>query len=724
MTKMSSYAACRRRVSRRDACARIVLRRTSPSPYLAVGLLAAATVFAYATRSGFAAFRLWLAEPRDESWAAVLGSTVEPADACVSQRDFSERHRNSTLPPAKHDVVVLRALDWTQLRVRAFAAAVMGGGALGSGMPASSLQMEPYELDLSFSDAASIAARGILLTPAWAFSPQYDVHVNADIAQWMDAAAGHSISIVDLPLLLASTSSAASLLVSCVSPRMCRDTRASPLEGFSTMCGSVWAAAAGIRQHTIVVNEVASPFLPDSHARALASCVVDLAPTGQATRKPLFRDRRPLKEAIAQQGRYPLLSKLLMQDGTTDAALAAAMFRPAAAQPVPQVATFFNVIVGATGFIYSRRVGGVRRSSSLWGAASRFMPIQCTYRESDKLRAGSPSAIFKTPVRVVDEMIVLSQLWSEYIFHVWQEQYSRLAPLLAFAHSRPDIFVHIKLHDEDTQYSSSNAWALEALDVLGISRSRAVWGPIEARVVHVPEGTPCGEPYAWSQVVLREVLRTQLGLPSLVDIWGDGATVRGVQTLDSLSAEQNQDPSSSTYLRSLNKCVAHRYEAAAQGFAAHPAASILKSDPIVRSALRSARPVIIVVERRGQREITNSAALIAALSLALPRHEVRAFGPSGAGSQRDNLLAFADAVAIIGPHGAGLTNAIISPPGTLLLEFLPERGLTNLVYTQMALLLGADYTSYTPTGGDFHGSFTVDIARVVSDVQKMLLTQR
>lgn len=37
------------------------------------------------------------------------------------------------------------------------------------------------------------------------------------------------------------------------------------------------------------------------------------------------------------------------------------------------------------------------------------------------------------------------------------------------------------------------------MDLFGIDQSRAVYGHISARIVHVPEGQPCGEPYAVSQ---------------------------------------------------------------------------------------------------------------------------------------------------------------------------------------------------------------------------------
>ena len=38
--------------------------------------------------------------------------------------------------------------------------------------------------------------------------------------------------------------------------------------------------------------------------------------------------------------------------------------------------------------------------------------------------------------------------------------------------------------------------------------------------------------------------------------------------------------------------------------------------------------------------------------------------------------------SIEGPHGAGLSNSVTAWPGTVVVEFIPEAGLSNLVYMQ------------------------------------------
>jgi hypothetical protein len=118
----------------------------------------------------------------------------------------------------------------------------------------------------------------------------------------------------------------------------------------------------------------------------------------------------------------------------------------------------------------------------------------------------------------------------------------------------------------------------------------------------------------------------------------------------------------------------------------------------------------VLLERHGSRHVPNFGELRDALA-SLPVRLV-VFGAEEPGSQADHLAAFADADVIVGPHGAGLTNALTSWPGTVLVEFIPDSGLSNLVYMQAGLLLGLDFQSFTPRGSSYYGPIHVDVARV------------
>lgn len=73
---------------------------------------------------------------------------------------------------------------------------------------------------------------------------------------------------------------------------------------------------------------------------------------------------------------------------------------------------------------------------------------------------------------------------------------------------------------------------------------------------------------------------------------------------------------------------------------------------------------------------------------------------------------FAAADVVVGPHGAGLTNALAAWPGSAVIEFVPESGLSNLVYMQSSLLLGCGFQAFTPAGSSYYGGFTVEVDRV------------
>ena len=55
-----------------------------------------------------------------------------------------------------------------------------------------------------------------------------------------------------------------------------------------------------------------------------------------------------------------------------------------------------------------------------------------------------------------------------------------------------------------------------------------------------------------------------------------------------------------------------------------------------------------------------------------------------------------------------------------MIEFLPDSGLTNLVYMQMALLLGFDYESFTPRFSSYYGPVAVDVQRVRNAVEEVV----
>lgn len=118
--------------------------------------------------------------------------------------------------------------------------------------------------------------------------------------------------------------------------------------------------------------------------------------------------------------------------------------------------------------------------------------------------------------------------------------------------------------------------------------------------------------------------------------------------------------------------------------------------PILASVLRrlvgagadSAGPrrIYITRQRAERRRIINHDEV----GITLARHgfsEVTA----EALSVQEQIALFAQAEAIVGIHGAGLTNAVFSPPGTLLVELQPELRKVMPLYWNLAAIAGLRY---------------------------------
>ena len=315
-------------------------------------------------------------------------------------------------------------------------------------------------------------------------------------------------------------------------------------------------------------------------------------------------------------------------------------------------------------------------------------------------------------------------MWGEFVFHLYNENFIRLASMLDYAAAHPAVRIHVRLH-ASVGNAGPHAWLDQLLRVFKIDPSRAVWGAISARIAHIPEGEPCGEPYAQPQLLLRETLRDLLDMRAVVDVWGDGRAVAYGYSHGTDSAPARMAGEGGRYVASLHACIARRYaeySGGGGGSSVHPllplmdraAAEETKRVYTARPPGTPPLPKVVLIERQGSRAVSNAAELRAALA-TLPINLV-VF--SGEGGQADNLRDFSNADVVVGPHGAGQTNAIICWPGSAQVEFIPESGLSNLVYTQAALLLGQAFTSFTD--GSYYGNIRVDAARVKDAVAALL----
>jgi len=84
---------------------------------------------------------------------------------------------------------------------------------------------------------------------------------------------------------------------------------------------------------------------------------------------------------------------------------------------------------------------------------------------------------------------------------------------------------------------------------------------------------------------------------------------------------------------------------------------------------------------------------------------------TGSGSFQEQLELFYTASVVIGPHGAGLSNAVGMRRGAAMLEVLPDVGPNrlNVCYSMLAFTLGLRYFALAAPGFDSNGAGTVDL---------------
>ena len=201
-----------------------------------------------------------------------------------------------------------------------------------------------------------------------------------------------------------------------------------------------------------------------------------------------------------------------------------------------------------------------------------------------------------------------------------------------------------------------NAFTKDYMRLVGIDESRLIEGVATARVLFYPEPSACGSPSRYIARQTRHMLRTALLLP-----------------------------------------------------------------PTGGAAAAAARPRILVVKRSGSRKVLNHDALVAALSrVAGDTADVEVFDDKRNPGARKTLELFGTSAIIVGPHGAGLSNIAVAPPGTTVVEFIVSGRAINICYMVFATKLAVDYHAVTDPKSGQAAPMTVDVEKVAGIVRAAL----
>jgi hypothetical protein len=129
---------------------------------------------------------------------------------------------------------------------------------------------------------------------------------------------------------------------------------------------------------------------------------------------------------------------------------------------------------------------------------------------------------------------------------------------------------------------------------------------------------------------------------------------------------------------------------------------------------------ILVIFRSGPaRKIRNYSKLLASIKHNFPEEKIVEFRDDPTPSLNETLRLFYEAKVIVAAHGAGLTNLIVAPEGTGVVEFLINK--PNFIYRRLSRLLGLRYegTIAKQAKGNWD-PITVDIQQAVEMVRNRL----
>lgn len=115
----------------------------------------------------------------------------------------------------------------------------------------------------------------------------------------------------------------------------------------------------------------------------------------------------------------------------------------------------------------------------------------------------------------------------------------------------------------------------------------------------------------------------------------------------------------------------------------------------------------ILIRRHGSRELLNEGDVLDYFKTTYPHLTWVVYDML---SIDDTAALFSKASLIVAPHGAGLTNMLFSPKGTVIVEFMPMLD-PNVCYWHLSEMIGHTY-SMIPVVNTLNGCMRVDIAEL------------
>ncbi|GBG68236.1 hypothetical protein CBR_g2787 [Chara braunii] len=286
------------------------------------------------------------------------------------------------------------------------------------------------------------------------------------------------------------------------------------------------------------------------------------------------------------------------------------------------------------------------------------------------------------------KVYVVDHLWPGF-HHDLAEMGSQLMPFYEELLADPSIMIHTTSAQsiyERAEGDKPSAFSQKLIEELRINRTRLIAGDVHADEVVVAD-TPCGIPewlYKVYGIRLGKVLREHLLRDrGLVQTTPTGKTAQGMQeevpreAFETGRSDANKSEGAATTTVTSSSGHSGEEEDTATG-----------------------KGTMLVIRRSHKRFIDNHDELMSALTDAFGNHPSRTlevYDDRVFTSQRAIWQQFASADIIVSPHGAGLTNMLMTKRGAVVYEFLQpidaqiDPSHLNFCYRELALILGLDY---------------------------------
>ena len=139
-----------------------------------------------------------------------------------------------------------------------------------------------------------------------------------------------------------------------------------------------------------------------------------------------------------------------------------------------------------------------------------------------------------------------------------------------------------------------------------------------------------------------------------------------------------------------------------------------------RETAESARRTLVLIKRSHRRQLKQFTVIQRKLQTIAQEYKLnfKIYSDAPLPSDRDMWLIFYNAVMVVAPHGAGLSNILLSRPGIYVVEVLCA-GDANLCFTNLSVRQGNYYRGIGATSG-CDGGMTVNVTQVMGAVETFL----